>query len=143
MWPAPQVLLELVVRAASLNVSGHHLDVHAGLWRQGVEGTKIHASVERKKLWPRHHESSTSFGTAERAAAQAAAAHATMVLKEEEQLEEDGPAVSAGGEEEDTAYDTMDGKELEDKLGVELDVEERRKDPILKVGGGEVEEWVI
>ena len=31
------------------------MDVRYGLWRQAVDGTKIHGAVDRKKLWPRQH----------------------------------------------------------------------------------------
>lgn len=123
----PQVLLELTIRASSLNVSGHHMDVRYGLWRQAVEGTKIHGAVDRKKLWPRQHESNDASATAI-AAAQAASAHATAMRDgdDDDDDSEDTP-------EEDEAYDTLDADELADELGLELDVDDKRSEPVLKV----------
>jgi len=119
-----EVLLELALRASMLNVSGHRIDARFGLWRQAVDGTKIHGAVVQKKLWPRQHSEDASSTAV--AAAQAAAAKAPL-RRDGDDDDDDG----LDGDDERT-YDTLDENELSQVLDEELYVEDDRSEPVLK-----------
>lgn len=118
------MLLELALRASTLNIThpsldvrGHLLDVRFGLWRQAVDGTKIHGAVERKKLWPRQHLATEVKATEVIAAAHAASSHATA-LKDGDDDDDD----SDDGQADQETYDALNSEEIEEEVGFELQV---------------------
>ena len=105
--PVPEVLVELGHRAPLLNVSGHRLDVRFGLWRQAIEGTKIHGPRAQYKLWPRQHEAGEAVpSTTAVAAAQAAATRAPLSASGDDDDDD------SAGNADDKTYDTLSDAEL-------------------------------